>query len=119
MRTTVGSSRRVGVCAARNRATPTRIERRLLRVLGPRRRLTHAGLDRLEPVELGVFDEQRATERGDQLGAGTAGLQEAVRLVAGLVDHALRFEALGESRRDCRVSACGRRAAGTLRNRSR
>ena len=45
MRTTVGSSRRVGVCAARKRATPTRIERRLLGAFGPRGRLAHAGLD--------------------------------------------------------------------------
>ena len=94
MRTTVGSSRRVGVWAARNRATPTSIERRLLRTLGPGLALADAGLDRLEPVELGVLDEKRVAERGDELGAGTAGLQEAVRLVARLVDHALRFEAL-------------------------
>ena len=76
--------------------------------LGPLLRLADAGFDGLEPVEPGVLDEQRVTERGDQLGARSAGAQEAVRLVAGVVDAALHLEALGE-----RVEVAGRRARQT------
>ena len=69
MRTTVGSSRRVGVWAASHRATPTSTSGRLLRPVRPRQRLAHAGLVHLEPVEAGVLGQQGVAEGGDQLGA--------------------------------------------------
>ena len=84
------------MCAARNRATAGEHERGLLRAFGPLLGLAHAGFDGLVPVEAGVLDEQRVTERGDELGARAARVQEAVGLVARVVDAALDLEALGE-----------------------
>ena len=55
-------------------------------------------------MELGVFGEQAVPERGDELGARAAAVQESVRLVAGFVDHALHVEAVRE-----RVEASARR----------
>ena len=78
MRTTVGSSRRVGVWAARNRATPVRISADSSDPSGHAMRLPRRRLEHLEPVELGVLGEQRVTERGDQLVAAAAAPQEPV-----------------------------------------
>ena len=64
-------------------------EGRLLGSFGPLLRLPRTRLDRLEPVELCVFGEQRVAECGDEVGAGSATVQEAVGLGAGFVDHAL------------------------------
>ena len=98
---------------------PVRTSADFLGPFGPLLRLPHAGFEHLVPVELGVFCEQAVRERGDELGRRPAAVQEAVRLVAGFVDHALHVEAMRE-----RVEAAGRRvgaarAAGTLRKRSR
>ena len=106
------------MCAARNRATRGEHERGLLRAFGPLLGLAHTGFDGLVPVEAGVLDEQRVTERGDELGARAARVQEAVRLVARVVDAALDLEALGEGV-EITLLARGSRAAGTLRKRSR
>ena len=66
MSTTRDSSRRVGVCAARNRAEPGEMQDALLRPGRPRLVLAHAGFEHLVPVEAAVFAQQRAPEGRDQ-----------------------------------------------------
>ena len=62
MRTTWGSSRRVGVWAARKRAAPARMSADRLGALRPGQRLTGGRLVHLEPVELGVLAKQRRAQ---------------------------------------------------------
>ena len=120
MRTTVGSSRRVGVWAARNRATPTRTRRRLRRALRPGQRLADAGLVHLEPVEAGVLGQQGVAEGGDRGRARAAAAQVAGHDGAGPVDAALDVPAPRRARRGRRPRprAAGPRArSGTGRGR--
>ena len=93
MRTTVGSSRRVGVCAARKRATPTRISADSSEPSGHAvawRTPASTVWNQWKPAS---STSSACPSAAIELGARTARLQEPVRLVRGFVDHALRVEA--------------------------
>ena len=113
MSTTRDISRRVGVCAARNRASAVRCEDALLRSGRPRLVLAHAGFHHLIPVEAAVFAQQRAAERRDQRRGVAAALEVAVRDRAGLVDAALQVPARLE------IVERTRRRSGRTRRRAR
>ena len=120
VRTTVASSRRVGVWAARKRATPTRMSAASSDPSGQAMRLADAGLDDLEPVEAGVLLDQRVAQSGDQgLAARRRRAGSRRRGCPASSTAALHVPAGGEVGQRRPWSACGRRAAGTLRKRSR
>ena len=118
MRTTVGSSRRVGVCAARNRATAVSTSAASSEPSGHCCDWRTPASSDLVPVELGVLGEQRVPERGDELGARAAARRKPyASLPASSTMPCTSKQCASASRLP--VVACGRRAAGTLRNRSR
>ena len=95
----------------------------LLRARRPGVELADRGLVGLEPVELGVLGQQRVAERGDDAGRVAAGGEVPVDDGAGVVDAALLVPArrwtVEVRSRSLDGAGSGRRAAGTLRNRSR
>ena len=118
MSTTRESSRRVGVWAARKRASAAQDDDALLRARRPRVELPDTGLEHLVPVELGVLAQERVAERGDEPGRVAAAAQVAGGDRAGSVDVALDLPALVELG-EVAVVASGEAGGGTLRKRSR